>query len=88
MVKKLCNVCGEKKDEIKEFYKTSGATCKECKKEKTYAYKARTKEQSTQLLLDILKEQKAMNYKLESHMEEMERELAKLKKMLKKLSVA
>jgi hypothetical protein len=88
MVNKLCNVCGERKDEVQGFYRNCGATCKDCKKAKTSTYKAKAKEQTTQLLLDILEEQKSMNHKLEAHMEDMEREMAKLKKMLKKLSVA
>lgn len=82
MVKKVCKVCGEEKDSENGFYKTSGLTCRECKKEKTAAAKIEAKQNAASLLSELLHEQQ----EIKSQMKAIEKEMAKLTKAMKKLS--
>jgi transposase-like protein len=88
MVDKVCKECGNTKHETRDFYRSSGRTCKECKKKRSKENKENAKSKTTQLLRDMLEEQKAINQELRIHMDEMEKELAKIRKSLRKLCVA
>lgn len=84
MAKRTCNVCGEEKDSIKGFYKTSGATCCVCKS-KLANKKAKEK---SELELTVLMEIRDNQRELMQRMEQMELQVSKVCKALKKLSTA
>jgi gas vesicle protein len=88
MVKKLCKVCGDLKDSEKGFYKTSGYTCKDCKKKQCAEYRKTAEDRISSALMELLQEQQEINQELRAHMDDMEKEMRKIRKALKKLSTS
>ena len=82
MGKKTCRVCNKNKDAEKDFYKTSGRTCKECKSKLSVQINREHKSRTDTMLLEILETQHDILTKLET----MEEENRKLRKAFKKLS--
>ena len=88
MVEKLCKVCGELKDSKKDFYKTSGYTCKECKKKICAGYRKTAEDCTSSVLKELLHEQQEINHELRAHMDDMEMEMRMIRKALKNLSTS
>jgi hypothetical protein len=82
-----CRKCDEIKSKT-EFYSTSGYTCKECKK-KSDGNNAKTNKNTViTLLTEILEAQKDTECLLKEKLDDLESEINKLRKQVKKLSVA
>jgi hypothetical protein len=82
-----CKKCGEIKKRT-EFYSTSGFTCKECKKRSDGNNAKTNKNTVITFLTEILESQKKTECMLRERMDDMESEITKLRKQVKKLAVA
>lgn len=82
---KICKICGENKSKD-EFYSTSGLTCKQCKKKLDVERAKDARNNNTNMLKEILDNQRNMEKTLLSRIDEMETEINKLRKKLKKTS--
>lgn len=83
MVQKKCKVCKKMKDAKEDFYKSSGLTCCKCKNKQSAANAKEAKGLQAMLLLEVRDNQLAMM----EQMDEMEKEMGKLRKALKQLAV-
>jgi hypothetical protein len=87
MVSKVCKICGDRKDAEKDFYKGGGLTCRSCKSKYVVDRAREVKGVNTEMLVEILDNQRSMKEELLERIDEMEREMAKMRKALKKLTV-
>jgi len=82
-----CKNCCEVKKRT-EFYSTSGFTCKECKKRSDTERSKTNKNTVINFLMEILEAQKQTECLLKEKLDDMESEINKLRKQVKKLAVA
>lgn len=82
---KECKVCHVTKSKT-EFYSTSGHTCKKCKNKSDVERAKDNKNITISVLNEILNNQKNTESVLLSRLNDMELEINKLRKQLKKLS--
>lgn len=82
---KTCKVCNIEKS-VKEFYSTSGYTCKDCKNKLDIERAKDTKNKTIAILYEILENQKKTENTLLSRLDDMEMEVNKLRKKLNKIS--
>ena len=87
MSSKECKVCGKRKVKT-EFYATSGLTCKSCKNKLDIERAKDSKSVTVSMLYEILNKQRHTEEVLLSRLDDMELEINKLRKQLKKIAVS
>lgn len=83
MPQKTCKICGETKDAKKDFYKSSGLVCSVCKNQQSMERSKEAKGLQINLLLEVRDNQRDIM----ERMGDIEEDLAKIRKALKKLLV-
>lgn len=90
MGKKICTQCGEKKDAKKDFYDTRNA-CRKCRNNDRAKNAREAKERQYDMMLAVRTDQFAMMLdmaEITQMLQEMQIEMGKMRKTLKKLSSA
>jgi recombinational DNA repair protein (RecF pathway) len=82
---KTCKICGINKS-TKDFYSTSGLTCRKCKNKLDAERIKDNKNTTISILYEILNNQKKTEDTLLSRLDDMETEINKLRKKLNKIS--
>lgn len=87
MAPKFCKVCEKTKDSKEDFYARNGRVCRDCRSYQATEHKKAVGGKVIEMLEKILENQRISEEKLHERLHELEDELTKMRRKLKKMAI-
>jgi recombinational DNA repair protein (RecF pathway) len=80
-----CAICGVKKDQVDDYYKSNPTTCKDCWKQRCRDITKSAKDRNTLLLTQVLEEQREIKDEIIAYISQLDARMRKMEKTIRKL---